>query len=110
MPREEFDEGLVAPQGIFLEGTKGDSLKEKRCSRRTATGESWSGNVEFISPPRGYCITAESLDDALAWLAIEGSRSKCEGLFRFSASSLPLRQVSETEGHWVGVLKQIFAQ
>lgn len=77
MARETIYEKLVEPSGIFIDGTK-DLRVGQPYSLRAATGETWTGRVEFVAPPRGFCVTVESLNDAPLWPTIEGSAGKRE--------------------------------
>jgi Activator of Hsp90 ATPase homolog 1-like protein len=72
LPRREIYDKLLAPQGIIRSGTAGNFSAGQRYSLRIATGEEWSGCVEFVVPARGFCVTVESLEDGLAWLTIQG--------------------------------------
>jgi hypothetical protein len=106
MTRERVYEKLAAPGGIFTEGAKSLSAGE-RYSLRTATGETWIGRVEFLLPPRGFCLSVEPLNDALAWLTIEGSGGKHDAQMWFSTYGLPEASVREIERKWAGELKRI---
>jgi hypothetical protein len=66
MPREEVFKKLAGPRGIFDQGATGHPLGGERYSLPTATGESWSGRTEFLVPARGFCVTVDPLNDALA--------------------------------------------
>ncbi|HYL46612.1 MAG TPA: hypothetical protein VEU52_06275 [Candidatus Limnocylindrales bacterium] len=52
-------------------------------------------------------MTVESLDDALAWLAIEGAGPEHDAQFWFSTYGLPQSQVREIENRWASELKRI---
>jgi hypothetical protein len=71
----------------------------------TATQESWSGRAELIVPGRGFCVTVKSLNDALAWLTIEGAGPEHDAQFWFSTYGLPQSQVREIESRWASELK-----
>jgi hypothetical protein len=73
----------------------------------TATNESWSGRAEFIVPGRGFCVTVSSLNDALAWLTIEGAGSEHDAQLWFSTYGLREPQVREIEKRWAGELERI---
>jgi len=75
----------------------GNLLPGKRYSFEVATDEVWSGRVEFIVRNRGFCVTVDSLNDALAWLTIEGSGPVHDAQFRFSTHGLPQPQVTTLE-------------
>jgi uncharacterized protein YndB with AHSA1/START domain len=108
MAREAIYEKLVEPGGIFVDGTK-DLRVGQRYSLRAATDETWTGRVEFVAAPRGFCVTVESLNDALLWLTIEGSAGKHEAQLWFSTYGLPQERVSEIEKQWADELTRILA-
>lgn len=109
MSRETLYAKLAGLRGIFAEGVK-ESLREGAAySLRTSSGETWSGRVEFVSPPRGFCITVESLNNTLAWLSIEGSGQKCEAQLWFSTYGLPPERVGQIEYAWEAELHRILA-
>lgn len=64
------------------------------------------GRVAFIMPPRGFSVTVESLDDALAWLTIERAGGTFEAQLRFSRHELPQERMIRLETEWVAQLKK----
>jgi uncharacterized protein YndB with AHSA1/START domain len=106
MTRAAVYEKLAAPGGLFVEGAQILSAGQLY-SLRTATQESWSGRAEFIVPERGFCVTVESLNNALAWLTIEGTGPEHDAQFWFSTYGLPQAQVREIENRWASELKRI---
>jgi uncharacterized protein YndB with AHSA1/START domain len=107
MTREAIYEKLGGRQGIFAEGVRGNLQAGSRYSLAAATGETWKGRVEFVVPPRGFCVVVESLNDALAWLTIEGSAPEHDAQIWFSTYGLPQEQVTKLEAHWNGELERI---
>lgn len=97
---------LAAPGAIFSEGTAG-LHPGNRYELRTANGEKWTGRVEFVVPPRGFCVTVEPLNDALFWVTIEGSGENIDAQIWISLYGVPPAHVSEIERHWAGELKRI---
>lgn len=106
MTRASVYEKLAGPGGLFVEGALNLSAGQPY-SLRTATNESWSGRVEFIVPGRGFCVTVKSLNDALAWLTIEGAGPEHDAQFWFSTYGLPQSQVREIENRLVDELKRV---
>jgi len=106
MTRETVYEKLAAPGGIFTEGAKALRAGE-RYSLRTARSETWTGRVDFLLPLRGFCVSVEPLNDALAWLTIEGSGGKHDAQIWFSTYGLSEARVREIERKWAGELKRI---
>jgi uncharacterized protein YndB with AHSA1/START domain len=110
MAREAIYEKLVGPGGIFAEGALGKLREGGTYSLRTATGEVWSGRVAFIMPPRGFCVTIESLNGALAWLTVEGAGGTFEAQLWFSTYGLPQQRVTHLESHWNAEFQRIFGK
>lgn len=109
MPREVAFQKVMGRGGIFAESAL-DLLREgERYSLRTATGNTFSGNVQFVRPPRGFCVTVDQLNDALFWLTIEGAPGKHEVQLWLSAYGLPASQVAAIGDQWFGVLERLFA-
>jgi hypothetical protein len=78
-------------------------------AQATATGSTFSGRVEFLRPPRGFCLTVENLNDALFWLTIEGAPGNHEVQLWLSAYGLSATQVAAFGKSWAGVLDNLFA-
>ncbi len=107
MPREAIYEKLAGPGGIFVEGVLGKLREGGTYSLRTSTGEVWSGRVAFIMPPRGFCVTVDSLNKALAWLTIEGAGGSFEAQLWFSTYGLPQERVTQRELQWSAEFQKI---
>lgn len=104
--REEAYRRLTAPGGLFREGTGGLSAGTEYMIE-AATGESFEGRVEFVRPPRGFCLTVRHLNDALYWVSIEGVAGEHEGQIWLSSYSLPQAKVEGFEKQWAGELGRI---
>jgi uncharacterized protein YndB with AHSA1/START domain len=109
MSREEIYERLAGPRGIFVEGTQGNLHAGQRYSLRTTAGEAWSGRAVFDVPGRGFCVTVEPLNDALAWVAIEGGGPKHDVQLWFSTYGIAQGDVDALENKWLKAIQQIFA-
>jgi len=107
LAREAIYKKLAGAQGIFEKGTGGFLNEGTRYALRTATGELWTGRTEFVVPPRGFCVSVDSLNDALAWLTIEGLAGEHDVQLWFSTYGVPQAQVSEIEKRWAGALEKI---
>jgi hypothetical protein len=107
MAREAIYEKLAGSGGIFAEGALGKLREGATYSLRTSTGEVWSGRVAFIMPPRGFCVTVDSLNGALAWLTIEGAGGTFEAQLWFSTYGLPQERVTELETRWKAEFQKI---
>jgi len=106
--REEAYRRLAAPGGLFREGAGGLAASSEYMLE-AATGENFEGRVEFVRPPRGFCISVRELNDALLWLTIEGSGAEHEVQLWFSAYGVPQTKVESFEKQWAGVLGRIFS-
>ena len=103
--RDEAYRRLTAPGGLFREGAGGlkagnDYMLE------SATGENFEGRVEFVRPPRGFCLSVRHLNDALLWLTIEGIPGEHEVQIWLSAYNLPLPTVDRLESEWRAALER----
>jgi uncharacterized protein YndB with AHSA1/START domain len=106
--REEAYERLVAPGGLFREGARG-LIAGSEYMLEAATGENYEGTVEFVRPPRGFCVSIRQLNDALLWLTIEGGPGQHEVQLWLSAYNLPQAKVAAFEKDWAHVLERVFA-
>lgn len=109
LPRREIYDKLLGRRGIFVEGTSENFRVGQHYSLQVATGEVWAGRVELAVPLRGFCATVKPLNDALAWLTIEGAGPEHDVQLWFSTYGLPATQMKEIEDRWAGALKNIFA-
>ncbi|MGB0035914.1 MAG: hypothetical protein WBP79_10615 [Candidatus Acidiferrales bacterium] len=107
--RQAIYDKLTGPRDIFAEEAQKNLRAGAAYKLLTATGEVWSGRVEFVVPPRGFCVTVESLNNALAWLTIEGAGPRHDVQLWFSTYGLPQAQVKELEARWAAELKRMFA-
>jgi uncharacterized protein YndB with AHSA1/START domain len=110
MAREIIYEQLAGTNGIFAEGSLGKLRAGATYSLRTSLGEVWSGRVAFILPPRGFCVTVDSLNGSLAWLTIEGTGGTYEAQLWFSMYRLPQERVTEMETQWTAQMKKILSR
>jgi uncharacterized protein YndB with AHSA1/START domain len=110
MARGEIYEKMAGAGGIFSEGDVGRLREGGTYSLRTSTGEVWSGRVAFIMPPRGFCVTVESLNDALAWFTIEGSGGTFEAQLWLSTYGVPQEHVMQLETQWNAQLQKILVR
>jgi uncharacterized protein YndB with AHSA1/START domain len=106
LSRAEIYERLADRGGIFVEGVEGNLREGKSYALQAATGEKWAARAEFVLSPRGFCVTVESLNDALFWVTVEGSEGKHEAQLWFSTYGFP---IAELERRWAVELKRILA-
>lgn len=107
MARSAIYERLAGYGGVFADGAAKNLREGERYSLRTSTGDAWSGEVKFVRAPRGFCVTAEQLNDALAWITIEGAGPEHDAQLWFSTYGLPAARVGELESQWSEELKRI---
>lgn len=100
-------EKLAGPGGIIAEGAQRALREGTTYSLRISTGELRSGRVAFIMPPRGFCVTVESLNDALAWFTIEGASGAFEAQLWFSTYGLPQERETQLETQWNAQFQKI---
>jgi len=106
--REEAYRLLAAPGGLFREGAGGLKAGDEYMLESPA-GESFEGRVEFVRPPRGFCLSVQHLNDALFWLTIEGIAGEHEAQIWLSAYNLPQAKVEAFEKEWAGALERVVA-
>jgi len=105
-PRSQIYERLAGAGGLFAEGVEKLAVGG-RYSLRAATGDSFTGRVEFIVPPRGFCLTVDALNGALYWLTIEGAGPDHETQVWLSAYGVPQTKVDAFQQQWNGVLANL---
>jgi len=108
--REAAFERLARAGGLFIEDARTALREGERHALHAAWGEAFTGKVKFIRPPRGFCVTVDSLNDALLWLSLEGSTGQLEAQLWLSAYGLPAAQVEAFEARWKNRLEEIFAE
>lgn len=106
--REEAYGKLLAAGALFSEDARSALRPGGAYSMGTTTGDSFSGRVEFVSEPRGFCVTIRELNDALLWLTIEGVPGKIEVQAWLSAFSVAPAQVEGFGKKWQQRLQEIF--
>lgn len=106
--REEAYRRIVGAGALFSQSVEPMLKPGEEFSLTTTTGETFSGRVEFVREPRGFCLTLRELNDALLWLTIEGPPDKIEVQAWLSAFSLDASQVEAFGKKWEQRLKEIF--
>lgn len=101
---------LAGANGIFVEDASRTLKAGANYALRTTTGETFNGRVEFVSPPRGFCVSVDSLNDALFWLTIEGAQGNCEAQIWLSAYGISQNDVEEFGRRWAAQLSRIFPE
>jgi hypothetical protein len=101
---------LAAPGGVFRQAFPMDIEPGSRYSLvSAATGEALEGIVEFIRPPRGFCLNVASLKDALLWVEIFGEAGKVDTTLWLYTYGLPESQHAALSEAWNRHYGAIFA-
>jgi hypothetical protein len=58
-------------------------------------------------PPRGFCVTIDSLNGALAWLTVGGAGGTSEAQLWFATYELRQERVTERETQWNAQFQKI---
>jgi len=106
--REEAYGLLTMKRGICSEDLNSLLQPGKHYSATTASGERFTGTVEFVCAGRGFCLTVREMMDALLWLTIEGVPGNIEVQAWLSAFGLPGTSVDTFHKTWESRLKQLF--
>ena len=110
LEREVAYRKLTAPGGLFRE----DSSKLQPGEIYTLTsksGKRFTGEVQFVRAPRGFCVGVRELNDALLWLTIEsGGEGKIDAQLWLSSYGIPTGSVKQFEQEWQQRLQEILAQ
>lgn len=108
LSREEAYRKITSAGELFSQDPRSALKPGETYSLTTTTGESFSGRVEFVREPRGFCLTVRELNDALLWITIEGPPDKIEVQAWLSAFSVPQAQVDAFGKRWQQRLQEIF--
>ncbi len=109
LSREEAYRRLVSANGVFRAAAESSLRPGAHYALESSLGESYSGRVEFVHAPRGFCVTVESLNNALFWVTIEGAPGKHDVQLWLSAYGLPDEVVRSFEERWLKRLEELFA-
>jgi uncharacterized protein YndB with AHSA1/START domain len=108
LAREEAYAKLLQPGGLFVADAKAALHPGADYALRSVTGESFSGHVEFLVEPRGFCVTVREMNDALLWLTIEGAPGSIEVQIWLSAFGLEPSKLASFNETWERRLHEIF--
>jgi hypothetical protein len=108
LSREDAYGRLLSAGALFSQDMQPALKPGEPYALKTTTGDSFSGRVEFVRKPRGFCLTVRELNDALLWLKIEGCRGQIEVQAWLSALSLDPSQVEAFGKKWERRLQEIF--
>ncbi len=108
LSREDAYRKLLSGGALFTEDIRTTLKPGEPYSLKSMAGDSFSGRVEFVQEPRGFCLTIRELNDALLWITIEGPPDKIEVQAWLSAYSVPPAQVEAFRKKWQQRLQEIF--
>jgi len=106
--REDAYRKLLSPGAFFSQDVQTALKPGESYSLTMTTGDSFTGRVEFVREPRGFCLTVGELNDALLWLTIEGAAGQLEVQAWLSAFSLDPSQVEAFGKKWDRRLREVF--
>jgi uncharacterized protein YndB with AHSA1/START domain len=109
MPGQAIYNKLTGRNGIFSEDATQALRQGEHYSMPAASGELWTGRTEFVVPSRSFCVRVDLLNNALAWLSIEGAKAPHDVSLWFSIYGLPAPRVSAIEKSWNEELKMLLA-
>ncbi len=108
--REQAYARLIAAGGIFRQALPGEIEAGSRFSlTAAATGNALEGKVEFVRPPRGFCLSVENLNNALLWVEIFGEAGKVDTTLWLYTYGLPEAQHAALATAWNRQYAAIFA-
>lgn len=107
LPRQQAWDGVMGDAGIPGLSALASLAKGAEFALGL-NGETLSGTVLFMSPPRGFCLRVANMNDALLWLSIERPGGKSEVGFWLSAYDVPAPRVEEFERRWLAALEKVF--
>jgi hypothetical protein len=99
---------LLSAGALFKADRKAALRPGETYSLATVTGESYSGRVEFVREPRGFCLTVRELNDAVLWLTTEGAPGGIEAQAWLSAFAIDPSQLESLSETWQRRLQEIF--
>jgi len=112
LSRDEAYARLAAPGALFAQAfgdPRGQQVPDGSAyALTTESGETLSGTVEFVRPPRGFCLRVAEWNDALLWATIEGTPGELEVQLWLSAFGLTPDTLSAWETRWRRKLEQIY--
>jgi uncharacterized protein YndB with AHSA1/START domain len=106
--REDAYRKLLTAGALFTQDPTAALKPGEAYSLATTTGESYSGRVEFVREPRGFCLAIHELNDALLWLTIEGAPGSIEVQAWLSAFAVVPARVEGFGKDWARRLQEIF--
>jgi uncharacterized protein YndB with AHSA1/START domain len=106
--REDAYAKLMAAGGLFREDAAHVLKKDHAYSLTTLDGQQYSGHVEMLQSPRGFCISISQLGNALLWLTIEGGK-KADVQLWLSTFGQPEAELDGFQQVWQQRLEKLFA-
>jgi uncharacterized protein YndB with AHSA1/START domain len=107
MPREAAWKQLLA-SAAFRDMIELLPRRPGEKCRAQLAGETFEGTLEFVLPPKGFCIRAAQFGGSLLWLSLEGGAKSCEVGFWLSTYGVPEKSVQEFETLWRVALEKVF--
>lgn len=79
----------------------------EKCRMQLA-GDTFEGPLEFVVPPKGFCLRAAQHGGSLLWLSLEGGSKSTEVGFWLSSYGVPAAALAALERRWIAALEQAF--
>lgn len=109
--REEAFGRFVAPGGVFRQPFPAEIEAGTRYSlQAAATGETFEGKVQFVRPPRGFCLSVENMNNALLFAEIFGESGKVDSMLWLFTYGVPDAKHAALAAAWNRHYAEIFAR
>jgi uncharacterized protein YndB with AHSA1/START domain len=107
--REEAYRKLLGAGALFTSDVRAALKPGESYSLTTTMGDLFTGRVEFVREPRGFCLSVRELNDALLWLTIEGVPGSTEVQAWLSTFGLEASKLESFEKTWERRLQEVFS-
>ena len=107
---EQAYQRMIAAGGVFRQALPAGIEPGGRYSlTAAANGEALEGAVQFVRPPRGFCLSVANLNDALLWVEIFGEPGKLDTTLWLFTYGLPEARHAALAEAWNRHYAEIFA-
>jgi len=107
MPRETAWKKLLAAPA-FRDIIELLPRQPSEAYRIQLAGDTFDGTLEFVQPPKGFCIRATQHNGSLLWLSLEGGAKATEVGFWLSTYGVPQPELAAFEKRWIAALEKVF--
>lgn len=99
---------LMSPAGFLQRGSLDNLRPGDRYSVSAATGDTFEGTLQYLGPPKDFCGTVESLNNALLRVHLEDCLGQPEAWLWLSTWGLPQAEVDAFRQRWQTLLDSLF--